>query len=258
MTDAALLVAHPGHELRLHHWLETARPRVFVLTDGSGGAAASRLAKTTAILRAAGAEPGSIYGRYSDRDLYGAMMSPDRGWVVDLAEELARGIAGCTVVAGDAAEGFSPSHDLARLLINAAVELVAARSGQRPENYEFPLNEGTGGDPSAPDRVLRRDDPGLTVRLDDAALGRKLAAARRYDELAHEVDHALEVYGPDAFRTEYLTPVRYGLDLDAVVPRPPYYETFGEGRVGDGRYREVLRYDRHFAPLAAALRRHIA
>lgn len=31
---AALVVAHPGHELRVYGWLEQARPRVFVLTDG--------------------------------------------------------------------------------------------------------------------------------------------------------------------------------------------------------------------------------
>ena len=33
---AALIVAHPGHELRVHHWMELARPLVLVLTDGSG------------------------------------------------------------------------------------------------------------------------------------------------------------------------------------------------------------------------------
>ena len=31
-----LFVAHPGHELCVHGWLEIARPKVFVLTDGSG------------------------------------------------------------------------------------------------------------------------------------------------------------------------------------------------------------------------------
>jgi hypothetical protein len=31
---AALVVAHPGHELRVFHWLRLARPCVFVLTDG--------------------------------------------------------------------------------------------------------------------------------------------------------------------------------------------------------------------------------
>ncbi len=71
---AALVVAHPGHELRVHHWMERARPVVFVLTDGSGSAHSSRLASTTAVLEQAGARPGSIYGRLSDRDLYRALL----------------------------------------------------------------------------------------------------------------------------------------------------------------------------------------
>jgi hypothetical protein len=33
---AALVIAHPGHELRALHWLRLSRPCVFVLTDGSG------------------------------------------------------------------------------------------------------------------------------------------------------------------------------------------------------------------------------
>lgn len=40
---AGLMIAHPGHELLVHGWLEVAHPRVFVLTDGSGRCAQSRL-----------------------------------------------------------------------------------------------------------------------------------------------------------------------------------------------------------------------
>ena len=41
--SAALVIAHPGHELRIHHWLERARPVTFVLTDGSGHTDHSRI-----------------------------------------------------------------------------------------------------------------------------------------------------------------------------------------------------------------------
>jgi hypothetical protein len=44
------MIAHPGHELRVHHWIERTRPLVFVLTDGSGHTGVSRLASTTAVL----------------------------------------------------------------------------------------------------------------------------------------------------------------------------------------------------------------
>jgi hypothetical protein len=59
---AALVVAHPGHELRVHHWLELTRPFVIVLTDGSGHSGQSRLASTTRVLAAAGARPDSRRG----------------------------------------------------------------------------------------------------------------------------------------------------------------------------------------------------
>ena len=54
-TRPALIIAHPGHELRVHHWLEKTRPLMLVLTDGSGRTAQSRLASTTRILEQAGA-----------------------------------------------------------------------------------------------------------------------------------------------------------------------------------------------------------
>src|SRR4029077_12021317 len=66
MTSAALVVAHPGHELRVHGWLERHRPVVFVLTDGSGSTASSRLHSTQRILLRAEARQGSIFGRFSD------------------------------------------------------------------------------------------------------------------------------------------------------------------------------------------------
>ena len=72
---AALVVAHPGHELRVHGWLEKARPQVFVLTDGSGPTGSSRLRSTTRVLDRAGATAGCIYGRLADRVFYQALLA---------------------------------------------------------------------------------------------------------------------------------------------------------------------------------------
>ena len=58
---AVLVIGHPGHELRVFHWLEMLRPVVFVLTDGSGGSGYSRLPSTTRILDQVGASRGSFY-----------------------------------------------------------------------------------------------------------------------------------------------------------------------------------------------------
>src|SRR5256885_1892784 len=47
---AAVVVAHPGHELRVHGFLCAFRPLLLVLTDGSGRGGASRLPSTSALL----------------------------------------------------------------------------------------------------------------------------------------------------------------------------------------------------------------
>jgi hypothetical protein len=245
----ALVVAHPGHELRVHHWLELTQPVVFVLTDGSGHTGQSRVASTTGVLAAAGARPGSIYGRFTDARLYALMKDGDPAPFLGLARELAAAFSALEVgvVAGDALEGFNPSHDLCRYILNVAVTLMRQHTGRAPENYDFLLD----GDPR-----FRPQGTGaaVLVDLDDGALQRKLAAATGYVELKAETAAALERFGSGAFRTECLRPV---LDLREGIDRleiePPAYERFGELRVRDGHYDEVIRYRETIQPLVRAL-----
>src|SRR5262245_36394298 len=77
-SHVALVIAHPGHELRVHGWLEQVRPRVFILTDGSGSSGQPRLRSTRRILKQAGAVRGEVFGRFTDRDLYEALRHGDR------------------------------------------------------------------------------------------------------------------------------------------------------------------------------------
>jgi hypothetical protein len=244
----ALVVAHPGHELLVQGWLETARPRVCVLTDGSGHSGRSRLPSTSRVLDPAGARPGCVYGRFTDSALYAALLRRDVGLFRGLAEELADAFVrdDIAAVAGDAWEGYNPAHDVCRLLVNAAVKRVRARTGRALRNYAFPLTLPPAPSP-APPAVFR-------LCLDDGALGRKLARARAYPELADEVNGALARLGPDAFRTECLHPVGAGEGLRP-FEGPPFYEEYGERQVAAGRYRQALRYREHVRPLAHALLR---
>jgi AcrR family transcriptional regulator len=229
------VIAHPGHELRVHHWIERTRPLVFVLTDGSGHTGVSRLASTTAVLERAGATPGSIYGRLSDREVYRAILDGDVDLFAGLADELAAALdqAGIGCVAGDAVEGFNPGHDACRLVINAALLRLAER-GRHPANFEFPL-EG------APDDCPPEDHAeAIRLELDGGALQRKLAAAAGYPEMAHEMERAL---------------ANHGLETGGRHPRPPFYESYGERQVAAGIYREVIRFREHMVPLAEGLGR---
>lgn len=248
MSRAALIIGHPGHELRIHAWLVQARPLVCVLTDGSGRSGRPRLAATTAVLQAAGARPGPIYGRLTDRAAYDAILAGDHARFVALARELADVLASerIDVAVADAAEGFNPTHDVCRLVVDAAVAL-AGRAHARMASYEFPLD-------GPPDRG---PVPGaIRLALDDAAFAAKLAAARRYAALADEVGASIATYGAEAFRVECLAPATSGRPRDDAPP--PFYERWGELRVQAGHYPRVLRRREHVEPLAAALARAVA
>ena len=62
-----LLVAYPGHEQLLHHWMERERPLVLVMTDGSGVAGVPRLEHAWRIIFAAGAQSGPVFGEVTDQ-----------------------------------------------------------------------------------------------------------------------------------------------------------------------------------------------
>jgi len=70
MKKIALIMSHPGHELRLYRFLEIYQPRVYVFTDGSGWTDQSRLPSTEKILKEAKCEKGNVFGRFSDKEIY--------------------------------------------------------------------------------------------------------------------------------------------------------------------------------------------
>src|SRR5688572_28080004 len=113
---AALVVGHPGHELRVLGWLRACRPAVAVLTDGSGAGEAGRIELTSAILDAAGCRRSGIYGELSDRQVYTALLAGDAEVFLGLARRLAAWLVeeGIDLVASDAVEGYNPTHDVDR------------------------------------------------------------------------------------------------------------------------------------------------
>lgn len=251
-APAALVIAHPGHELRVYGWLEQVRPTVYVLTDGSGNHGEARIASTKRVLRRAEAPVGSIFGRVPDRALYSAVLERRFDIFIGLAEELAASLAasGVEYVVGDAVEGFNPSHDVCRLVVDSAIRLASASRPDTLWNFDFLLV----GAPHVCPPELR--DGAIWVRLDDDALERKLDAARSYPELTMEVDAALTRHGLEPFRVECLRPVSTSPSCDAAAAAQPFYETHGEKRVAEGVYAEALRYRDHVLPLIDALRNH--
>ena len=248
--SVALVIGHPGHELRVFHWLEMVRPVVFVLSDGSGGLGYSRLPSTTRILDQVGARRGSFYGRLTDCEVYKAILNRDFDLFIKLAHEVARFLVDETVgyVAGDSAEGYNPTHDVCRLVIGAAVDMANRSRVNEVGDFDFQL---TGAAHSS------SGNHDIRIELDDDAFARKLDAARSYSGLEPEVNEALTSNSELAFRVECLRPVRNYRNIFRQDAKP-YYEEYGEGRVAEGKYGEVIRYREHVLPLAEALRQMVA
>ncbi len=270
---AALVVAHPGHELCVYGWLDSVRPQVFVLTDGSGRSGTSRLDSTTKILLHTNSQRGSIYGRFTDQNLYKAILDGDFRLFEQLATELADALVEADVeyVVGDAIEGYNPVHDVCRLVIDAAIELAGHIAGRPIVNRDFLLFARH----SAQSEAERAG--AIVLTLDDAALARKLAVARAYPELASEVDSMLdkkaldglkqfpellehltnavtENMGEEAYRVECLRlAIRPGW-TNGITGEVPFYERYGERLVASGVYDRSIRHRDHIMPLAEAIR----
>lgn len=243
---AALVVAHPGHELRLHAWLARVRPAVYVLTDGTGSLGTSRVASTECVLTDTGASAGTIFGRWSDRDLYAAILDRDHAPFLRLADELAARLVASDAehVVGDAAEGYNPGHDACRLVIDCAV----ARTGRAITRWDFTLV-------GRPDEAI---GPGEVARLPLAPsdVARKLTVAESYPDLVGEVDHARRTWGDAAFGHECLRRLEDDAPWTPAHGVMPFYEQFGEYQVAAGAYERVLRHAEHMMPLAEALAAH--
>jgi hypothetical protein len=236
----ALVVGHPGHELRAFHFCERARPTFAVITDGSGSHGIPRIAETRQLAEELRVSSSPVFGALTDKDAYALLQSGDLAPLMQIVDTLGRAFAadGITAVLADAAEGYNPVHDLCRALAESAV----SQCGRAIELFEFDL---AGPPNSAGD--------GIHLALDDAAFDRKLAAVRRYGSLAAEAAAAFEQHGLESFRTEFL---RRAAPMSlAASDHIPYYERVGAERVREGRYSTVLRYGTHVRPVIEGILR---
>ncbi len=249
----ALVVAHPGHELRVHGWMQKHRPVVHVLTDGSGRSGRSRIGRTRGVLEAIGATPGEIFSRFSDRELYEQVLRANHPLFVSLSLELAASFVRqeATFVLGDAEECAFMTHDLFRGIRIAAVRAAEQVIGRTIHHYEFIVD----GDPrELPPSVARS---AIDASLDDVSFARKLAASRQYEELRELAQQMLDQYGEAAFRRERIFPLAPSqapkLAGDGSLP----YEEHGKRLVEQRAYAKVVTFDRHVAPALAAVSRAV-
>jgi len=244
----ALVLGHPGHELRAFQWMIRNRPAVFILTDGSGSRGENRISQTLQVLALTSSHRAGWLEAVPDREIYRQILDADAGFFVQRVAELARYLVEEKIdtVAGDMIEGYNPSHDLCRHLINAAVELARRKGHTVARNLAFPLTGLPGG-------VRGGLSPCETLQLDEAELGKKIEAALNYPALREEVEQALTLLGKEAFAVEAFYD---GFLLSDHPPTLPLrYEQDGEKRTAAGIYKKVIRFAEHMKPLIAAIRK---
>ncbi len=243
----ALCIGHPGHEMRVLEWMYRVKPLVDVFTDGSGPGRPSRFYLTADVIHNAGARLGCYQGSFSDRQFYEFILQRSPAPFIEIAERLAASWsdAGIETVAGDMLEGFSPTHDLCRAIINAAVQKVRKSTGRAMKNLQFPLEQ-----------MLK---PGsvkdaIHIEMSDEQFARKRQVAlTAYPALASEVERLISQYGEAAFRVEMLIPAQGSEGLTWDEPAPPFYETYGRKQIEQGHYRDLITHAEHIRPLAEAL-----
>lgn len=252
-ANSALTVGHPGHELRVFHWLEMQRPLVCCLTDGSGPLEKPRVDSARRLLAKAGATPGAIFCPVSDKQVYRFILEGKSDFFAGLVDALAQVwiAAEIDMVAGDAAEGFNPAHDLCRCIVDAAVARVKFLGGRQLANYQF-LLEGRPDD--CPAHLW---ESAIWLHLDEQALARKKAAALDYEELKPEVELAIQHFGTGAFAVECLYPAETRPMLELWEHEAPSYERYGRLRVKEGRYKEAICYREHILPIVEAIQKAV-
>lgn len=237
-----LLIAHPGHELRVFQWVQQARPEVVMLTSGDGSIGQPRLDDSRRLLVAWGLDVRDDWLKpVSDAVVYQALLgtgaSPFQAWLDDLTEAALE--AGIDTVVADEAEGYNPSHDLCRVLANRLVSRLR-EAGRSVRNLEIPLV----GHPCDP---AREGQVEIDVRLTEAELQEKLAQVLDYARrcspvLLGEVQTMFDTFGTQAFGRECLYPAARTPYEDGRLPDTmPHFERVGEERKAAGIYKDVIR-----------------
>ncbi len=252
-----VLLGHPGHELRIYGWLKHHRPEVWIITDGSGASAPPRIELSRCVLQSLGLKPGAMFGTYTDRDIYAAILREDAAFFIAITREVTRRLidGGFTSLVSDASEGYNPTHDLCNLIAAAATARASLESGTSIPHLTFLLT----GLPEGEAHQRHADD--IIMDLDESLGQEKIQTALDYARttdgtLLKEVEETLARFGPDIFRHERLlshATVDYGTQF---AKRRPFYEEHGERRAQAGHYHEVIRHRQHMMPLAQALHQH--
>jgi len=216
--------------------MEKYRPRVNILSDGSGGNATARTSFSHSCIAAANAKPGPVFGRMSDKDWYKAMLAKDETpFQIAVEDIFSQRDAEISVVVSDAVDGYNPLHDLTAA-VGAAVAKRLAAAGEKTVHLASPAVPGVAGAIA------------LELELDADAQRGKAEAAAAYLPLAEEVERIKHADPQSAVRETLLD-----AGFDWPEDFQPGWEQFARQRVAAGGYATPITYLDHVRPIALSL-----
>jgi hypothetical protein len=246
-TKTALIIGHPGHELRAYAYIKKYKPDVFILTDGSGSSNFSRIHQSIKLLDSLGAKFQNSIKVFTDKELYNIVLEQNLSEISTYMESLKDIVIKneYDVIVGDALEGFNPTHDICRYLINGILSAISSDDNSKTIlNYDFVLD-------SAPNNVSIHDNVGgVSLKLSEEEFCMKMEAAMNYPELKYEVETAINKYGKEVFLWESFGKVSDLNEISNWNTLKPYYEEYGETRVKEGSYSTIITFEKHIKPIA--------
>jgi hypothetical protein len=238
-ANAALVVAHTSHELRLHAWLKRARPSVHILTTGSrSGDDTARIRASEGVVTERGARHGSTFGAMLDRDLYAAVMAGDAAPFERLTDQITRDLISqkAELVVVDGWQYYNAAHDIAHV-----IGRVAAREAGRILGRAVPvLDYSVVPAELAPHQPCGA--PRYVLALSAEEREDKARTAAAFPDIQLELAELMGHEGERAIAAETFNEPP-PLDLLLAAPaQTPEYERYGEERVKAGLYKDVLRW----------------
>ncbi|MCE7993728.1 MAG: hypothetical protein HEP71_17210 [Roseivirga sp.] len=245
--NTLLFIGHPGHELLAYKFLQEYKPYVIFLTTGSGNADTPRIKGSIDLVEALELHVFSPFSPFTDRQIYNLIMDGNFGEFKQVKSALTAFVLEHNIerIVGDALEGFNPSHDLCRYIINGCVQDLKGRHNL--ENYDFLQDE------VFRNSEIKLNELDIVLRLNNDEMEAKLQACRKYSELKFEVDRFFDAYGSDFFALEYFRHITDTSMMTNWEGEHPFYELHGRKRVQEGIYEKALLFEDHMLPLAKSL-----
>lgn len=277
LGKGALLIAHPGDELKLFGFINQAKPYLFILTDGSGRTRPATLNDTWRILNSIFPESGDIFYMMTQQDkekhgyinnylLYQEILNKQESFFAVYINQIVYNLSEKNIdyLVVNSREEYNPINELCRIMAEIAVKLVERGKGKKIMLYEFPVikpyNEGI-------------NDGCIRINLDEELMKKKLYWISRYDSSVlddlklnvridknailnlkempgglEEVENILLQVAPDFLKNEYLFPYIYKESSEK-----PFYEIYAERLVNSGIYMEAITYKSHILPIKKRL-----